>query len=117
MDEREIGEPIEEPYPSTQREFESSVLKTAPTWYETPGSTRANLDSNENCQVMSPILVPLEVLYPKKETGPSNPFHDDDDSDDNVVLSFIAARVSAAWAKVGGQRKKHVAYKSPTTRQ
>lgn len=57
---------------------------------------------------MSLIPVPLEVVYPKMELGSASHSHetDDVDFDDNVVLSFIAARACS-------QRKKNVAYNPP----
>lgn len=48
VDKHEILEPTEGPHPTTQGESESSVLRTAPTWDETPGSLRTNLDNIEN---------------------------------------------------------------------
>lgn len=52
----------------------------------------------------------MEVVYLEKEPSLLSPSHKSDDDDDNFVLSFIVAKVDA-------QRKKHVAYKLPTTKQ
>lgn len=51
-------EPIKGPYSSTQGE------SIAPTWDETPGSTRPNLDSTDTPMFDSPITVPLVIVYP-----------------------------------------------------
>lgn len=66
MDGLELGEPTKVANPLTQGESKFSVLKTAPTWYETPDSSRPYMDNIDNPQYMSLIPVPLEVVYPNK---------------------------------------------------
>lgn len=52
------GKPIERPRPYAQGE------SSAPTWYETPCSTRTPLDSTDMPPFDFPITVPLEIEHP-----------------------------------------------------
>lgn len=61
---------------------------------------------------MSPILVPLEIVYPEMRPGSASHSHESDEFnfDDNVEIRFISTRD-------GDKEKKNAAYKNPITGQ